>query len=158
MDETMIETYIRNTCVSNKLSHLQGDVHYNFRENFAENFSCAFPEKMLIEISLTLWSTASEEEQRNIVIHECCHQLNFKVNGKQDHGKEWEKLMMGANEMPYRTFWELKNKKKLYKVGCECLTYFYTKEFAGYIGKSIELCNDCNAPVRIYQPTSEYLS
>jgi predicted SprT family Zn-dependent metalloprotease len=150
----VIETYIKQACDRNSLAHLSENIHYRFCENTVGNFSCAYPSKMLMEISATLWAQATPEEQRNVIIHECCHILTYKLYGtlNDEHGKEWQRLVILANEIPYQTFWELKNRKNLYKFYCKCLICFYKKGFATSIMHKLRNCSECNAPIQMDAP------
>ena len=97
-----------------------------------------------------MWALSSLFEKKNCIIHEVSHILCSHIYGdvKDDHGKEWTAIMKKAKEEPFVYFEDLKERKNLIKIECNCLSKYFTMEAAHKILAKGYVCHDCGVRAR----------
>jgi hypothetical protein len=98
------------------------DVYENLQWRFEPRFRCIYGQaeywgekgkmEWLIRYASKYWMLLSENERRNIIVHEICHLAVESLYGHcgrpkkgeelvADHGSHWQKLMIKCGEDPY---------------------------------------------------------
>jgi len=104
-----------------------GDAHYDPQMNYCR-----------VRFSVPLWNLAGEAQQRETVIHEVCHIVDFwkmkNVPGYHStggHGTKWQLMMVacGVNPNKYHNVQrppEMKRQTKKYMARCKCREFEIT--------------------------------
>ena len=88
-----------------------------------------------------------------VVPHEVCHLLTFKLFGKvRPHGKEWQNLMLELFSLKGRTYHQMdvtKVKGKSFNYRCQCgpIELGIRRHNKLLTGKQIYVCKKCRCPL-----------
>jgi len=103
-----IRKWIDKACDDNGVPELKHKIDFEFNDRFTRRLGDAVykPKKKRgrIRLSTSLWQRATEDEQRETVIHEACHVVvGYKHGRVQAHGDEWKRAMRNCGLVPERT-------------------------------------------------------
>lgn len=96
----VVMSWVHLACVSNGVPHLANTITYQWKDNLRITAGKAYPKQNRFTLSRPLFGRISKDDQRNTVIHEVCHLLDWELNRKCDHGTTFYTLMQNAGETP----------------------------------------------------------
>jgi len=127
-------------------------------------------QKGAIRLSSPLWSHMSPEDQRNTIVHEAAHIVQYYqyhearrsnflahryVPKPKPHGVEWKVLMKQMGEAPERTHdidscaLGISKKRQRYQAICKCTTHVFGPIVAKRMKTNkIYYCRLCKEPIR----------
>ena len=154
-EENKIKSWIYFACQANGVSAFSSKIIHRFRKNFTRILGQALATRNLIEISQPLWERASEEQRKQVVVHEACHLIAHCKHGNEikPHGPEWKKCMVAAGASPLRCHNVnrdgLKRQYVKYAVQCACTSVWVGHVKAAKVRANKFSCKRCKNKVKL---------
>lgn len=159
-DEVM--SWVLLACQSNGVPHLASSITYQWKNNLRITAGKAYCGANWFSLSRPLFERISKDEQRNTVIHEVCHLLDWHLNKNCGHGTTFYALMRNTGETPntYHSYNidGLRNKVKRKEGVCQSCgkEYWLTQHKAKQIYRYYCLkCGDATGKIRLTGKTVE---
>jgi len=162
-----IRMWIYESCKANNVPQLFKKISYRFNNKLTRCFGLAYTNQKHVEFSSPLWDRATEQEKRQVVIHETCHIIakykhDFKI---KDHGEEWKKCMIAVGVAPERCHTVdregLVRQYVKYEADCGCTKIWVGHVKAGQVRNKNLSCRKCKGKVSLtgqtFKPKSDKL-
>jgi predicted SprT family Zn-dependent metalloprotease len=126
-----IPRLIEYACEKNNVSELYETITFKFNNRFTKKLGDANPNTRVIRLSSPLWERATEDQKKEVIVHEVCHLIaQYKAWMQKTyildlHGAEWRAAMknVGYNDpSQYHTINRegIARKYASYYVQCSC--------------------------------------
>ena len=157
-NEKEIRVLIRDACIANETPELIKRIKFKFSKNMTRCFGLAYVRTYLIKLSEPLWLRASEQERRQVVVHEACHIIaeylaRLRRKKISSHGKEWKACMVTAGYKPDRCHsvdrTGLVKQYVKYEAACKCSAVWVSHVRAGSVRRKRLYCKHCKANVKL---------
>jgi SprT protein len=115
---------------------------------------CARLQKNELRFNPVLLSDNIDAFLEEVVPHEVCHLLAYKLFGKvRPHGKEWQNLMLELFGVKGQTYHQMdvtkvKGKSYSYRCGCGPIELGIRRHNKVLKGQQIYICIKCRGPLR----------
>jgi len=108
LEDGRIREWVRYACERNGVPELAQAVVIEWSRRFTRRMGDAMYSpisfRARIRLSVPLWGRASEQDQRETVLHETCHVIvEFKFGRVAPHGSLWKEAMLNCGVKPIRT-------------------------------------------------------
>jgi len=99
--DQLIRWWIRRALKANNALELQEQIRIEWSNRFRRSYgNCSLGGK--IRLSTKHWRKSSTDENRDTVMHECCHLIAMRNAGHDKHGEPWQQAMTNAGLDPHR--------------------------------------------------------
>jgi SprT protein len=125
-------------------------ISFNQRGKIA---GCARLQSNELRFNPVLLSDNMDDFLEEVIPHEVCHLLAYKLFGKvRPHGKEWQSLMIELFDLKGQTYHQMdvtKVKGKSFNYQCECgpIELGIRRHNKVVKGKQIYICRKCRSPL-----------
>lgn len=103
LSHSEISELVNSTCDSLGIPHVAWRFSSRFTRKMGEARIDTTKDTRLVRFSKPLWTRATVEERKQVIIHEVCHIAAFAKSGrKAGHGPVWRALMIQCGRKPER--------------------------------------------------------
>lgn len=142
-------------CKANDIEELHKQITFVFGERQTRSAGLAWYATKRISFSSPLWERMTEEEKKQIAIHETCHIISYEKYGNEGkgHGQQWQQCMKKAQVRPLRCHTidrtGLRTRQIKYAVTCACTTAWVSRYRAEQCKESLLTCKRCKTKVTL---------
>ena len=154
INHEQVEQWIQYACDMNNMPELADEITYDFRNGMTKTAGLAYRQAKYITFSTILWNRATQEERKQLVVHETCHIVACeKYNVEPSHGKEWQQCMANANVIAeqYHTINRdgLRRVNIKYECQCGCTRVFVGDKKAAQVRQGNLECQRCGTTITL---------